>query len=38
MGPNQTSRLLHNKGNHKQDEKIGLRLGDKTFAKDTTDK
>ena len=38
MGPNQTSRLLHSKGNHKQDEKTGLRLGDKTFAKEATDK
>ena len=30
MGPNQTSRLLHSKGNHKQDEKTGLRLGEAT--------
>ena len=26
MGPNETSMLLHNKGNHKQDEKTTLRM------------
>ena len=27
MGPNETSKLLHSKGNHKQDEKTTLRMG-----------
>ena len=27
MGPNQTEKLLHSKGNHKQDEKTTLRMG-----------
>ena len=28
MGPNETSKLLHSKGNHKQDEKATLRMGE----------
>ena len=28
MGPNETSKLLHIKGNHKQDEKTTLRMGE----------
>ena len=28
MGPNETSKLLHSKGNHKQDEKRTLRMGE----------
>ena len=28
MGPNETSELLHSKGNHKQDEKTTLRMGE----------
>ena len=28
MGTNETSKLLHSKGNHKQDEKISLRMGE----------
>ena len=28
MGPNQTYKLLHSKGNHKQDEKTALRMGE----------
>ena len=28
MGPNETSKLLHSKGNHKQDEKTTLRTGE----------
>ena len=27
MGPNQTSKLLYSKGNHKQNEKTAYRLG-----------
>ena len=27
MGPNETLKLLHNKGNHKQDQKTTLRMG-----------
>ena len=30
MGPNETSKLLHNKGNHKPDEKTTLRMGENT--------
>ena len=30
MGPNQTYKLLHSKGNHKQNEKIIYRLGENT--------
>ena len=37
MGPNETSKLLHNKGNHKQDEKTTLRMGE-IFANKATDK
>ena len=29
MGPNQTYKLLYNKGNHKQNEKAAYRLGKK---------
>ena len=28
MGPNETSKLLHSKGNHKQDEKTTFRMGE----------
>ena len=28
MGPNETSKLLHSQGNHKQDEKTTLRMGE----------
>ena len=28
MGPNETSKLLHSKGIHKQDEKKTLRMGE----------
>ena len=28
MGPNQTNKLLHSKGNHKQNEKTTYRLGE----------
>ena len=28
MGPSETSELLHSKGNHKQDEKTTLRMGE----------
>ena len=28
MGPNETEKLLHNKGNYKQGEKTALRLGE----------
>ena len=28
MGPNETSKLLHSKGNHKQDKKTTLRMGE----------
>ena len=28
MGPTETSKLLHSKGNHKQDEKTTLRMGE----------
>ena len=28
MGPNETLKLLHNKGNYKQDEKATLRMGE----------
>ena len=37
MGPNETSKLLHSKGNHKQDKKTTLRMGD-IFANEATDK
>ena len=37
MGPNETSKLLHSKGNHKQDEKTTLRW-EKIFANEATDK
>ena len=32
MGANETSKLLHSKGNHKQDEKTTLRMGEKVFC------
>ena len=38
MGPNQTYKLLHNKGNYKHNEKTIHRLGEKMFANDVTDK
>ena len=28
MGPNETSKLLHSKGNHKEDKKTTLRMGE----------
>ena len=31
MGPNETYRLLHSKGNYKQDEKTTLRVGENIF-------
>ena len=31
MRPNETSKLLHSKGNHKQDEKTTLKMGEKGF-------
>ncbi len=37
MGPNETSKLLHSKGNHKQDQKTTLRMGE-IFANEATDK
>ena len=37
MGPNETSKLLHSKGNHKQDEKTTLRMGENT-ANESMDK
>ena len=37
MGPNEISKLLHSKGNHKQDEKTTLRW-EKIFANESTDK
>ena len=30
MEPNETLKLLHSKGNHKQDEKTTLRMGENT--------
>ena len=33
MGPNETSELLHNKGNHKQDEKTTLRMGENIWKR-----
>ena len=38
MGPNETSKLLHSKGNHKQDEKTQPTEWEKIFANDMTDK
>ena len=37
MGPNETSKLLHSKGNHKQDQKTTLRMGE-NICKWATDK
>ena len=37
MGPNETSKLLHSKRNHKQDEKAKLEW-EKTFANESMDK
>ena len=31
MQPNETSKLLHSKGNYKQDEKTTLRMGENIF-------
>ena len=31
MGPNETEKLLHSKGNHKQDQKTTLRMGENIF-------
>ena len=28
MGPNETSKLLHSKGNHKQDKKTNVSMGE----------
>ena len=33
MGPNYTSKLLHSKGNHKQDEKTTLRMGENIWKR-----
>ena len=40
MGPNETSKLLHSKGNHKQDEKTKRQPSEweKIFANESTDK
>ena len=38
MGPNQTYKLLHSKGNHKQNKNTILQNGKKVFANDQTDK
>ena len=37
MGPNETSKLLHTKGNYKQEEKTTLRMGE-IFANKSMDK
>ena len=37
MGPNQTYKLLHSKGNHTQNEKTTYKMG-KIFANDEADK
>ena len=37
MGPNETQKLLHSKGNYKQDEKTTLRMGENIW-KWSTDK
>ena len=37
MGPNEASKLLHSKGNHKHDEKTTFRMGE-MFANEATDK
>ena len=37
VGPNQTYKLLHGKGNSKQNEKTTYRMGE-NFANDATDK
>ena len=37
MGPNETSKLLHSKGNYKQEEKTTLRMGE-IFANKSMDK
>ena len=37
MGPNQTYKLLHSKGNHKQNKKKTYRMGE-NICKDVTDK
>ena len=37
MGPNQTQKFLHSKGNHQQNKKATYRLGEK-FANNVTDK
>ena len=37
MGPNKTVKLLHSKGNYKQDENTALRMGENK-ANETTDK
>ena len=37
MGPNETSKLLHSKGNHKQDKKTTSEW-EKIFADEATDK
>ena len=38
MGPNETSKLLHSKGNHKQDKKKQPSEWEKIFANESTDK
>ena len=38
MGPNQTEKFLHSKGNPKQNEETTHRMGKKIFANESTDK
>ena len=38
MGPNQTSKFLHSKGNPKQHKKTTHRMGESEFASESTDK
>ena len=38
MGPNQTNKLLHSKGNHKKNPKRQLTEWEKTVSNDATDK
>ena len=38
MGPNETEKLLHSKGNYKQGEKTALRFWEKVIANEATDK
>ena len=38
MGPNQTDKIMHSKGNHKKKKKRQSTEWEKTFSNDTTDK